>query len=149
LPLCRPDLRPRQRLLPDVEEVAEREGPVHRRLDVDDPVGRVRVEPGEAGAAAHERRPKPWLELWICDPDSVRDALRRAVHEDREARVDVEGELLGGSALDAVDALAGRRGRGGREIRAGLERRALRAGRAEWRGRLDVLEGGDRDRLRP
>src|SRR5262249_34882385 len=68
LPLRRPGLRRRERLVPDVEEVAERECPVHRRLDVDDPVGRVRVEPGEAGAMADEGDSEPWLELRVCDP---------------------------------------------------------------------------------
>ena len=42
-----------QRLSPDVEEITERVRPMDRRFGVDDPVGRVRVQPHEARRAGN------------------------------------------------------------------------------------------------
>src|SRR5690242_5008911 len=55
VPLLRADLTGPQRLSPYLEEVAQREGPVDRRLGVDDAVGGVRVQPVEALPVADER----------------------------------------------------------------------------------------------
>ena len=55
MPVRRPDhVRP-EPLAPFVEELAERVRPLHRRLDVHDPVGGVRVQPVKARSRADER----------------------------------------------------------------------------------------------
>src|SRR5205814_5439554 len=85
-----------ERLLPDVEEVAERELAAARslgRLDVDDTVGLVGVYPVEALVG-------------VVDPDPAGEDCLVAVDEDREVGVVVDLQLLVRLALDAVDGLA-------------------------------------------
>ncbi len=90
-------------LSPHVEEVPEREGANHGRLDVDDPVRRVSVQPIEAAAATDEDSLRSAHRLRAFDSHPVRDAAGDAVVENRQVDVDVEGELLVAEALDAVD----------------------------------------------
>src|ERR1700693_108365 len=74
-----------------------------RRLDVDDPVVGVHVQPVEA-AAGRDERPVGSLDgLEARDADAIRDDLCLAVHKDGQVRVDVGDQLLTGLALHAVD----------------------------------------------
>jgi len=63
------DPRRTQRFVPDVEEIAERVGADNRRLDVDDPVGCVRVQPEKRRTADRERSSRG-----RCDLERRRDA---------------------------------------------------------------------------
>src|SRR5215467_1325455 len=72
VPLGRAGLARPQRLPPYDEEVAQREGPVDRRLDVDDAVGGVRMQPVEALPAADERALRGVLGLRPRDADAGR-----------------------------------------------------------------------------
>ena len=82
---------------------------------MDDPVGRVRVQPVEATPIADERALGRVLHLAAADPDPVRDLARDALDEDRQMGMDMEQQLLGAQALDAVDrSTAGTRGRSAR-----------------------------------
>src|SRR5438132_9166707 len=100
----RADLARAQWLPPDVEELAQRERLGRRRLDMDDPVARVGVEPVEALTAGDEgtRIAVDGLSRRI-DADARRDLPWLAGHEDREMRVDVERGLLVRAALEPVD----------------------------------------------
>jgi imidazole glycerol-phosphate synthase subunit HisF len=114
VPLGRADLVRSQRLAPDVEEVAQCVGALGRRLDVDDAVSGVRVQPVEACAGLDERALRGVRGLRAGNADAGRDLARRAVHEDGQVRVDVEQRLLAGLAADSVHRLAsGRRGGAG------------------------------------
>src|SRR5581483_3864585 len=98
----------RQLLAPDVEEVAEREGDLLRRLHVDDPVAGMRVQPREAAALRHERADgRVDAAKRRTDPDAERNLPLLAADEDREVRVDVERDLLGVLVLYPLDRLAG------------------------------------------
>ncbi len=78
-----------ERLVPDVEEVTERVGLRGRRLDVDDPVARVSVQPRETAAAGDEVAVGC---LRHCsrrrDPDPVRD---RSAQRRRRTRSGARG----------------------------------------------------------
>ncbi len=101
-----------ERLAPLVEEVAQGEGPLDRRLDVDDAVRGVRVQPVETVPVGCERAVRGGLGLRPRDADGRRDLPGRAVHEYGQVGVDVEEGLLAGLAADPVDGLAGGRGAG-------------------------------------
>src|ERR1700687_1153185 len=73
----RPDLGRAQGLSPHVEEVAEGIDALDRRLDVDDSIGRVGVQPVEAAPGAHERTGWCLFGASIRDPDAGRDLPRR------------------------------------------------------------------------
>src|SRR5207248_6447732 len=75
--VCSSDL---ERQAPDVEEVAERVDPLHRRLDVDDAALIVRVQPREARAADDEA---------VLDLERRPDADARG-HRSEERRVGKE-----------------------------------------------------------
>ena len=79
----------------EVLTVAEREGAIHRRLDMDDPVRRVRVQPVDALGS-------------LRNADERRDQDRPPVIEDREMLVDVNALALLRIAGDALDRLAHR-----------------------------------------
>ena len=141
VPLGRADLVRAERLAPYVEEVTQGVGALDRRLNVDDAVGGVRVQPVEARAGLDERALRTLRGLRSGDADAGRDLPGRAVHEDGQVRVDVEHGLLAGLAADPVHRLAGRpRGRAGQRRARGY-RHALGAGRPR-RGR--GLEGPQR-----
>jgi hypothetical protein len=61
-----------QRLAPDVEHVAQGERAVYRRLDVDDAVSGVRVQPVQAVAAGDERALRRLLALRARNADTRR-----------------------------------------------------------------------------
>jgi hypothetical protein len=130
-----------QRLAPLVEEVAQGVVPLDRRLDVDDAVGGVRVQPVEAGSLLDERARRGRLGLRAGDADGGRHLTRRAVHEDGQVGVDVEQGLLAGLAADAVHGLAG--DRGGRAGQRGAGRHRYLLGPEAARGRR-LLEGAQR-----
>ena len=94
VPASRANLGGAERLPPLVEEVAQRVGPVHRGLDVDDAVSSVRVQPVEAGPLFDERADRGGLGYRTRDADGGRDLPGRAVHEDGQVGVDVEQGLL-------------------------------------------------------
>src|SRR5919202_4196212 len=77
----RPDALVVQEYAPLREEIAERVVLVLRRLDVDDPVGGVRVQLRDVRG--------------VVDPDELRHGQLLAVQEDVEMLVDVVRELLG------------------------------------------------------
>src|SRR5207253_7263662 len=105
-----------ERLAPDVEVVAERVGALDRRLDVDDPVARVAVQPVEARSRGDEGAfGCLLLATGRRDPDALRDHTGPALDEYREVRVDVEEHLLAALASDAVDRTCRRLGGRGRE----------------------------------
>jgi hypothetical protein len=103
----RPDLSPAEPLSPDVKEIAQRERPLDRRLDMDDPVSRMRVQPVEAVPSAGVRPNRSLGYLGIDDPNAARNPARSPVDVDGQMGVDVEEELLAPQAADAVH----RRGR--------------------------------------
>jgi hypothetical protein len=62
---------------------------------VDDPVRRVRVEPGKARSPSHVRPDRGCQEVARgADADTRGNSALRPRHEDREVSVDVKGELL-------------------------------------------------------
>jgi hypothetical protein len=62
-----------QRLTPDREEVAKRKRSLHRRLDVNDPVTGVRVQPVKARTRNDKAPLGALLDLpRLADPDAVR-----------------------------------------------------------------------------
>src|SRR6266516_7110546 len=71
-----------ERLPPFVEEVAQRVGALNGRLDGDDAVRGVGVQPVEATAAGDEGALRGVLGLGAGDPDPGRDLAWRAVDED-------------------------------------------------------------------
>src|SRR5438874_1584683 len=81
------DLVGTQRLVPLVEEVPERVDPVRGRLDVDDPVVRVRVKPVVTALRAVERTRRGLLRDRPDQPDRPRQRARVAVHEHLEMGV--------------------------------------------------------------
>ena len=86
---------------PDGEELAEPEGLLLRRLDVDDAVGGMRMEPHEAAAAGDERAGGGVHALERrADADSVGDLEAWPVDEERQVGVDMVGDLLDGLAGD-------------------------------------------------
>ena len=119
--------RPAQRLIPLVEEVAERVDPHARGLDMDHAVGRVGVEPVIALLRAPERAVRRLLGHRPHHPDRGRERARIAVDVHLEVRVDVVDELLDRRALDPVDGGALGGGPGRREVGARLERDPLGA----------------------
>ena len=141
----RADLVARERLLPDVEELAEGVDARGRRLDVDDPVARVRVEPCEAGAADDEASDRRRLHLARRpDADPLGDLALLAVDEERQVDGDVVEHLLVALAADPVHRLAegGRSGR--REGRRLRDRHLLGAERAGRAGCAQMAEVRDR-----
>jgi branched-chain amino acid transport system ATP-binding protein len=86
----------RERLAPDGKEFAERKRADRRRLDVNQPVGRMRVQPVEAPSG---QRP----------PDVARNRDGLAAVEQRQVLMDVERDPLGSVAVDAVHGLTARR----------------------------------------
>jgi cyclase len=129
VPLGRSDLVRAEWLAPYVKEVAQGEGALDRRLDVDDAVGGVRVQPVEARAGLDERALRGVRGLRAGNADGGRDLARRAVHEDSQVRVDVEQCLLAGLAADPVHRLAGRHRGGAGQRGARGYRHAFGAGR--------------------
>ena len=96
-----------QGLAPLVEEVAEREAAPDRRLDVDDAVWCVRLQPVEA-------RPRidlpPFRALGFLRPRDADPGGHLApcpVHEDRQVGVDVKERVLVHRTANAVDGLTG------------------------------------------
>src|SRR5260221_10126946 len=147
--LGRPDGGGPEPLAPFVEEVAQGVGALNRRLDVDDAVGGVGVQPVEAGPGGDEWALGCVLRPGSGDPDGGRDLARRAVHQDGQVRVDVKDGLLAGLAADAVDALAGgARGRASQRGGAG-HRSALRAGGAGRWGRPERGPRAEAGELQP
>jgi imidazole glycerol-phosphate synthase subunit HisF len=144
VPGLRPDPVGAERLAPYVEEVAQGVGPLDGRLDVDDAVGGVRVQPVKAGSAGDERALGGGLGLRSRDADGRRDLAGRAVHEDGQVGVDVEDALLTGLAADPVYGLPGGRGGEARQGRARRHRHALRPGRARGRRGLEGAERAQR-----
>jgi cyclase len=130
MPARRADLVRAERLAPYIEEVAQGVGALDRRLDVDDAVGGVRVQPVEARAGLDERAVRGVRGLRAGNSDARRDLARRAVHEDGQVRVDVEHRLFAGLAADPVHRLAGRRRGGAGQRGARGYRHALGTGRA-------------------
>ena len=86
-------VRPK-RLPPDVEELPEMVGGRDRRLDMDDAVGCMCVEPVEARTCPDERALGSWLGRWICNSHGGRHLLGDSVHENGEVDVDVRRDLL-------------------------------------------------------
>jgi hypothetical protein len=130
------DLASSERLVPEVEELPERVRPLDRRLDVDDPVACVRVQPVEARAANDERSLPRLLELLRSgDSDALGHGRWMAVVHDREVRMDVEEDLLAGLAPDPVNG-RGKTSGGGRAP-CPLRRRPLRSARSPRRPHLD------------
>ncbi len=78
MPAGRPDLPRPERQAPLVEEVAQGVDAVHRRLDVDNAVGGMGVQPVEAVPADDERALGGVLRLRPGDPDPGRDLAGRA-----------------------------------------------------------------------
>ena len=132
-------------LAPDVEELAERVGPVDRRLGVDDSVGGMRVQPHEARGSGDKRTARSRLHLkGRPDADRCRHLSRNTPDEDRQVRVDVKEHLLACLACDAVDLLAGRR-QARRSQRAGFgDRHAFGPQRPDRCGRAEVSHAGER-----
>ena len=102
-------------LTPDGEEVTE--GivvPLHRRLDVNDPVFGVGVQPVEAATG-----PDKWALRGLLDgsrwddTNPVGDLAGSTIDEDGEVGVDVEDDLLVRIAGNPVHNLASRVGTGG------------------------------------
>jgi imidazole glycerol-phosphate synthase subunit HisF len=144
VPARRADLVRAERLAPDIEEVAQRVGALDRRLDVDDAVGGVRVQPVEARAGLDERAVRGVRGLRAGNADGGRDLARRAVHEDGQVRVDMEHRLLAGLAADPVHRLAGGRRGGAGQRRARGYGHALGTGRARGGRRAEVPERAQR-----
>jgi len=142
LPGRRADPAGAERLTPHVEEVAQREPPLDRRLDVDQSVGGVRVQPVEAAAAPDERPGLVSLDLRAGDADAARDLAGRAAEEQREVRVDVKERLLGPQALDPVDGTAGRARRLPRQAGNRRDWNALGPDRPQPAGRAEGTERG-------
>src|ERR1700728_1053786 len=86
-------LRPTQVRAPDIEELSQREGALHRRLDVDKTVLAMRVEPIEA-------RPR------LRDADLGRHRYRMPSIKELKLRVNVLHRTLRGIAVNAVDGQA-------------------------------------------
>jgi len=99
--LCRRRFTLREWLAPDLEEITERERAVGRRLDVDDSVGRVRVQPIDAGAT-------------LGLSDVARNGHLLAVIEDDQVLMDVDALPLLPIAGNAADGRGGRRSKLGR-----------------------------------
>src|SRR5207237_2395594 len=93
-----------QRLTPDREEVAERKRSPYRRLDVNDPVIGVRVQPVKARARNDKGPLGALLDLpRLADSDAVRYGQRLTVGVNRDVGVDVECQALAAIAGDTVD----------------------------------------------
>src|SRR5260370_472889 len=107
VPAGRAGLARPERLAPFVEEVAQGVGALNRRLDVDDAVRGVGVQPVEAVPAGAERALGGVLRAGPWDPDGGGDLAGRAVHEDGQVRVDVKDGLLAGLAADALNGPSG------------------------------------------
>ena len=104
----RPEMAPIEALLPQIEELPEPEPDPRRRLDVDDPVGGMRVQEREAAAARHERTAGVAHDpARRADADAERDRARLAVDVDLEVSVHVVGELLARAARNAAPGCAG------------------------------------------
>src|SRR5260370_8738378 len=101
-----PDLRRAERLAPLGKEIAEGVFAVNWRLDVNDPVGGMRVQPVEAVPAGDEGALGSVLGNRARDADASRHLPWRAVHEDRQVRVNVKKRLLTAEAADPFDLLA-------------------------------------------
>src|SRR5499427_892400 len=147
-PLGRAGLARPQRLPPHVEEVAQREGPVDRRLDMDDAVGGVRMQPVEALPAADERALRGVLGLRPGYSEAGRYLARRAVHNDGQMSVDVEQHLLAGVAVDAIHRRAGGLGSGAGQREGARDGNALGAVRARGRSGLERAQRAQRGELR-
>jgi cyclase len=145
VPVCRADLVRSEWQAPFIEEVTQGVYAMDRRLDVDDAVRGVRMQPVEAGPAGDKRARRGLLGLRARDADGGRDLTGRAIHEDGQVRVDVEERLLGGLAADPVHRLAGGRRRGAGQRRA---RRYRHPRRPERAGGRRGLEGSERAQRR-
>jgi len=82
-------------LPPHREEIAEGEGSILGRFDVDDPIWRVRMQPVDT--------PRP-----LRDADELRDRHLLVVIEDHEVLMDVNALSFLRVAGDAVDRLSDR-----------------------------------------
>jgi hypothetical protein len=101
------DLARRQRLPPNIEEIAEGVYPLRRRFDMHDSIRRVRMKPAEAGSVAGNGPLRRSQHVHRgSDADAVWDLSRLSADEDRQVDMNVIDELLGRLALDAVDRLA-------------------------------------------
>src|SRR3984893_19274219 len=120
-PMLRSDLRRAQRLVPDIEVVAQRVHALARRLDVDDPVRRVGMQPVEALAGYNECAGRGLDDLrgWN-DADAFWDDPELAVRIHGEMRVNVVNDLLCRVAADAVNRLPLRL-----SVRAGQQSRTV------------------------
>src|SRR5207302_3400699 len=86
------------------EKVAKRKRSLHRRLDVNDPVIGVRVQPVKARARNDKGPLCSLLDLpRLADPDTVRYGQRLAVGVNRDVGVDMEGQALAEIGGDTVD----------------------------------------------
>src|SRR6266851_4172859 len=156
--LDRPERRWSERLAPLVEEVAKRVGAVDRRLDVNDAVRRMGVQPVQAGSALGDRALRRLHCPRAGDSDASRELPLRPVDENRQMRMNVEDRLLRCLAANAINLAAGRgrrlasqrrRSRDGNALearRAGLRRGLQRAERAQ-RAELELRSAGGRRRL--
>jgi hypothetical protein len=103
----RADSAAREWLTPDVEEVAECVRASYRGFDVDDPVGRVRMQPHEARRRRDEatgRRQRHLIRRRDADPGG--HLPRPNADENPQMRVDVKCESFAALARDAVDPFA-------------------------------------------
>jgi hypothetical protein len=91
-----------ERLAPDRKEIAEREGPVHWRLDVNESVRRVGVQPINASRG-------------LRNPDVCWNVDQLAAVVDHEMLMDVDPLTFAGIACDSVDGAARELGELGRE----------------------------------
>jgi len=144
VPAGRADLAGAERLPPLVEEVAQRVGPVHRGLDVDDAVGGVRMQPVEAGSLLDERARRGGLRHRPGDADGGWYLPGRTVHEDGQVGVDVEQGLLAGLAADPVLGLAGDRGGRAGQHGGGRHRHMLGPQRASGGSRAERAQRAER-----
>src|SRR5260370_14941198 len=100
------DLRRVERLAPLGKEIAEGVFALNWRLDVNDPVGGMRVQPVEAVPAGDEGALGSVLGNRARDADASRHLPWPAVDEDRQVRVNVKERLLTAEAADPFDLLA-------------------------------------------
>ncbi len=89
---------------------------MHRRLDVNNAIRGMGVQPVKAASADSEHSIQRVLQLARRnDPDSVRDLAWRAVHKDCEMGVNVQDKLGVDLTQDPVNWLPSGHGAGGRE----------------------------------
>jgi hypothetical protein len=141
----RTDVFPVEGLSPDVEELPERVGAVDRRLGVDDPVGGVRVQPGEARASGYKSPLRGRRHLvGRRNADPARHLSCHTPDEDRQVRVDVKENLLSRLARNVIDLLAGRQQTRTRQRSACRDRNSFRPQSPGRCARTEVAQAGER-----